>query len=87
MVTLTKEYLLTTKKKIMEFTKKPMETNTQGNGKTIKLMVKENLFGKMEILMKDHGFKTKEMDSENLLKKMKNIQAIGLMIKKKEKGK
>ena len=59
------EYLLTTKKKIMEFTKKPMETSTQGNGKTIKLMVKENLFGKMEIHMKDHGFKTKEMGGSN----------------------
>ena len=50
-------------------------------------MVKENLFGKMEIHMKEHGVKTKEMDLENLLKKMKNLQAIGLMIKKKEKGK
>jgi hypothetical protein len=57
----------------MEFTKKPMETSTQGNGKTIKLMVKENLFGKMEIHMKEHGVKTKEMDLENLLKKMKNL--------------
>ena len=83
----TKEYLLITKKKILEFTKNRMEMHTLVNGKMTKLKDKENLSGTMGKHMRVIGLLIKEMALEGHKQKMINTQVTGLMIKKKEKDK